>query len=90
MCLQVLLVCLVLLLGTGLVSMGLPTLTAALCLAQAAAAVAVLGLGLLGTAVFKPWLLGLALALLLLGLFSVVSAACCLLRLWLCQLGLWL
>ena len=73
-------------------SLGLPRFTAALCPAQAAAAVAVLGLGLLGTAVFNPWLLGLALALLLLGLVPVVSAAgaaCCLLRLWLCQLGLW-
>ncbi len=84
MCLQVLLVCLVLLLGTRLVSLRLPRLNAAMCLAQAADAVAVLGLGLLGTEVFKPWLLGLALALLLLGLVLVVfsaAAACCLLRL---------
>ncbi len=71
---QVLLVCLVLLLGNGLMSLGLPRFTAALCLAQAAAAVTVLGLGL-------------CLALLVLDLGFVPSAAAAdyiLLRLRLC------
>ncbi len=52
-----------------------------------------LGAGPPGNCIFKPWLLSLALALLLLALVSVVSAAvaaCCLLRLGLFQLGLWL
>ncbi len=67
----------------------MPRLTAALCLAQDAAAVAFLVLGLLGTALFKLWLLGVVQALLWLGLASVISAAVaahCLLRLWLCLL----